>query len=116
MSKKDLKALGASVVNTSRWLELRSETTAQMERMEEGQNNSDDPEALGRVQELEQKLEMADQAVNDKDKEIEAKNTEMEERRQHTASELQEARELAEDLKRMLEQERTDAKSLSLRG
>ena len=110
MSKRDLKALGASVVNTSRRLELRSGTTARTERMAEEQN--DDLEALGRVQELEQKLEMAEQAVNEKDKEIEAKNAEMEEMRRQAESELQEARELADDLKKTLEQERTDAKLL----
>ena len=104
MSKRDLKALGASVVNTSR---LRSGTTARTERMAD-----DDLEALGRVQELEQKLEMAEQAVNKKDKEIEAKNAEMEEMWRQAESELQEARELADDYKKTLEQERTDAKLL----
>ena len=107
MSKRDLKT---SVVNTSRLLELRSGTTARTERMAEGQN--DDLKVLGRIQEMEQKLELAEQAVNEKDKEIEAKNAEMEEMRRQAESELQEARELADDLIRTLAQERTDAKSL----
>ena len=45
-----------------------------------------------RVQELEQKLEMAEEAVNTKDEEIQAKCAELEQCRQQAALELQEAR------------------------
>ena len=63
MSKRDLKALGASAVNTSKRLELRSGTTARTEEMETEQNDCEGTEVLERFQELEQKLEMAKQAA-----------------------------------------------------
>ena len=97
MSKRDLKALGASAVNTSKRLELRNGTTARTEAMETEQNDREGTEALECFQELEQKLEMAEQAVNEKDNEIESKNVEMEETRRRMMTELQEARDLAEE-------------------
>lgn len=65
MSKRDLKALGAAQVDTSRRLELRSGITARTQAMEtmEEPGSEEDSELMGRVQELEQKLAMAEQAV-----------------------------------------------------
>ena len=103
MSKRDLKALGVSGVDTSRRLELRSGTTARQEKMEEN------GELVGRVQELQQKLEMAEQAVNAKDQEIEAKCAEFDESKRQAALELQEARKISEELKGALERERENA-------
>ena len=54
---------------------------------------------MGHVQELKQKLEMAEQAVNTKDKKIEAKRAELEESKQQAALELQEAHKMSEELK-----------------
>ena len=50
MSKRDLKALGAGEVDTSRRLELRSGTTARLEKLNMDGETTDSE----RVQELEQ--------------------------------------------------------------
>ena len=76
----DLKVLGMSQVDTSRRLELRSGTTARVQTEElemEGEEN--DGELLGRVQELKEKLAMAEQAVNSKEAEIKSRYTELDE-------------------------------------
>ena len=84
MSRRDSKALGAVEVNTSQRLELCSGTTALLERLDiEGESVDSE-----RVQELEQKSEMADEAVNAKDEEIQAKCAELEQCRQQAALEL----------------------------
>ena len=64
--QEGLKGLGVSGVDALQRLKLRSRTTAQLEKM----NGEENSELVGRVQELEQKLEMAEQAVNAKDQEI----------------------------------------------
>ena len=63
----------------------------------DGENESS--ELVGRVQELEQKLEMAEQAVNAKDEEIQARCVELEQCKQQASLELQEARRISEELK-----------------
>ena len=54
----------------------------------------------------EEKLAMVEQAVNSKEAEIKARCTELNEARSQAAAELQEAREMVEELKGMLERER----------
>ena len=69
MSTRDLKALGAEAVDTSRRLELRSGATARVvspsaPSMSEA---AESEEMSCRIQELEEKLEMAEQAVSAKE-------------------------------------------------
>ena len=108
MSRRDLKALGAGAVDTSRRLELRSGITARLEELEMGEEN-ESSELVEHVQELEQKLEMAEQAVDAKDEKIKAKCVELEQCKRKAALELQEARKISEELKETLERERKEA-------
>ena len=55
------------------------------------------------VQELEQKLEMVEQAVDAKDEEIKAKCVELDQCKRKAALELQEAQKISEKLKEMFE-------------
>ena len=67
MSKRELKALEASVVNLSQWLKLRSGMTAQTETIEAGQKVETLAGAGAEA------TVMAEQAVNEKDEKIESR-------------------------------------------
>lgn len=115
MSIRDLKALGAKAVDTLRRLELRSGTMARLSSpstpgMAEHEENA--TEMLPRIQELEQKLEMAEQAVFTKDQELQEVREELERTQAIAAEDLLEARSLAEEAKGTLERVRADATRL----